>query len=421
MIEYVYRPVRIRRGVRTQARLYSGRYALGRGQKPITVALGTPDRGVAKELLRRIIVDKQREAAGLIAPKAMREAAAAPLSDLLASYVVDLKARATPAHASESEARIKRVLAGTGWRRLADVTPSSWVEFRALLKLSAKTVKEYQTSVMAWLNWLVRMDKLAVNPLARVERVRTKGKAVRKSRAFTQAEFAALLAAAPAHRRIVYLFLAYTGARKGEARSLRWSDVDLGERPCVRFREEETKADAKRVVPLKRELADELGAMRPLTWSSRGGVVSPMSLAVFPRFPSDDALHADLARAGIERRDAAGRVVHFHAFRKTFQTWGAVAGVGQRSAQEMLGHSDPSLTADVYTDTAALQLHHEVAKLPWVGGAQVDAQKAPETATPSRFRELLGELISLAQVVVSEGKPEAHGAPVLAARHGFEP
>lgn len=31
-----------------------------------------------------------------------------------------------------------------------------------------------------------------------------------------------------------------------------------------------------------------------------------------------------------------------------------------------LGHSDPSLTANVYTDVAALPLHEEIAKLPWI-------------------------------------------------------
>ncbi|MGC4071873.1 MAG: tyrosine-type recombinase/integrase [Nibricoccus sp.] len=63
-------------------------------------------------------------------------------------------------------------------------------------------------------------------------------------------------------------------------------------------------------------------------------------------------MHADLRKAGIDRKDSSGRVVHFHAFRKTFQTWCVVAGVSQRAAQELLGHSDPALTANVYTDVA---------------------------------------------------------------------
>jgi len=241
------------------------------------------------------------------------------------------------------------------------------------------------------------MGKLTANPLAKVDRVDIRGKAVRKSRAFTVEEFAKLCAGSPAGRRLAYLFLVYTGARKNVVAALHWSDLDLGEKPAVLFRSETTKDKDSRPVPLKPELA---ALLREAKGKDSAGVV-------FSPFPSDDALHADLRRAGIERKDATGRVLHFHAFRKTFQTWGAVAGIGQRSAQEMLGHSDPSLTAGVYTDVAALQLHSEVAKLPWVGaqsGVAIDAQKCARIAAPSRFRGLLTELIELAKDVLPEGE-----------------
>lgn len=58
-------------------------------------------------------------------------------------------------------------------------------------------------------------------------------------------------------------------------------------------------------------------------------------------------------------------MVHFHSFRKTWQTWGVNAGISQRVAQEALGHPDPALTANVYTDVPAVGMHDEVAKLPW--------------------------------------------------------
>jgi integrase len=252
---------------------------------------------------------------------------------------------------------------------------------------------------------------------------------VRKSRAFTQAEFGRLIAAAPQSSRLVYLFLAYILARKNEAASLRWSDVTFTGKPSVLLRAENTKSKEKRPVPLKRELADAMESAYLRLYSSDQGVSN--DTLFFSPFPSDDALHADMKRAGIDRVDSSGRVLHFHAFRKTFQTWGAVAGVGQRSAQEMLGHSDPALTAGVYTDVAALQLHDEVAKLPWLGEKKStaveeivcvdDAQKPVKIATASRFRGLLAELVELAKGVVSEGDSETFAASSLAARHGFEP
>ena len=425
MIEHVYQPTRNRAGKRVVSRMFYGHYSLTQGGRMFTVSLGTPDRKVAEKRLRDLIVERQREAEGIIAPRAMRDAAASTLSSLVDAYAVDLRARTVPGHASESLARLRRVLLLAAWKRLQDVTPASWVACRSGLNRSAKTVKEYQTSVMAFLNWLVRMDMLAANPLAKVGAVKIKGKAVRKSRAFTQVEFSSLLSAAPGHRRLVYQFLGYTGARKNEARSLLWSDLDLGARPCVHLREENTKSAEERVVPLKAELAEEMRRFR-LDCEAKGG---PLPDAVFLRFPSDDALHGDLKRAGVDRKDASGRVVHFHAFRKTFQTWGAVAGIGQRSAQEMLGHSDPSLTADAYTDATALPLHAEVAKLPWFGVDLVnvpdDVQIKQESSDLGRFRLLLGELINLAQVVVLpvEGhkKTDSSESVKLAARHGFEP
>jgi integrase len=329
---------------------------------------------------------------------AMREAAAAPLASLLAQYKADLSGRGLAAeHVKATVARIERIVSALKWKRLADVRPDSFVAWRSRQTFSAKTKKEYQTSANAFFNWLVRMGKMTANPLAKVDRVDIRGKAVRKSRAFTVDEFAKLCKVAPAGRRLAYLFLVYTGARKNEVAALRWSDLNLGEKPAVLFRSETTKDKDSRPVPLKPELA---ALLREANGKDSSGVV-------FAPFPSDDALHADLRRAGIERKDATGRVLHFHAFRKTFQTWGAVAGIGQRSAQEMLGHSDPSLTAGVYTDVAALQLHSEVAKLPWVGaqsGVAIDAQKCARIATPSRFRGLLAELIELAKDVLPEGE-----------------
>jgi len=413
------------------SRLYSGAYSLGRGEKARRVALQTPSKRVAEKMLRDVIIRAQSEREGLVMPEAMRSAASAPLASLVADYRADLTGRDLAAsHVKETVSRLERMFSALKWKRLGDASPSAFVAWRSGLTCSAKTKKEFQTSANAFFNWLVRMGKLAVNPLSRVDRVDTRGKAVRKSRAFTQAEFAALVAASPWHRRIVYQFLAYTGARKNEARRLRWSDVELGEKPCVRFVDENTKSSVKRAVPLHPDLAEVLKT-EFIRDASEDGKASATGMLVFYPFPSSDALHADLKHAGIDRKDAGGRVVHFHAFRKTFQTWGAVAGVGQRSAQEMLGHSDPSLTAGVYTDVAALQLHHEVAKLPWVNGKKpaavaknegaACAQKPAEIATASRFRGLLAELVELAKCVVPEGETALSGASSLAARHGFEP
>src|SRR5206468_651838 len=143
-------------------------------------------------------------------------------------------------------------------------------------------------------------------------------------------------------RRLAYQMLLYTGQRKSEVRALVWDDLHLeGDKPHALFRVDTMKDDEKRAVPLRRELAAELFKTKPAG-------VEPTKRVFWFRWPTYDILRGDLKRAGIERKDGLGRVVHFHSFRKTLQSLGVRFGINQRSAQEILGHSDANLTAQAY-------------------------------------------------------------------------
>lgn len=406
MTEHVFKPVRISKGKRIQSRLFYGRYSLGRGERPVTVALQTVDIRVARAKLRKLIVEKQSERLGLIAPKVMRDAAGMPFSELLGHYRATLLSSVTRLHAQGSVRRIERARRGAGWRVLGDVTPLSWAKWLSSLTCSAKTKKEYQTSVMAFLNWLRRTKQIAANPLEGVDKIETRGKMVRPVRAFTDDEIRRLLAVA-GRRRSLYLLLLYTGLRRNEARSLVWDDVKLdAPRPYLLARDTTTKSGVKRAVPLHPALVTVLTALRPLP------PVDASMRPLWPVFPKHRTLMADLVRSGIEHVDKLGRVVHFHAFRKTFQTLGVRSGVNQRAAQEMLGHSDPALTANVYTDVAALNLHGEVAKLPWLGDAAGDALKTAATTAsslgkPEKVRGLILELLTALNLTENQALTES--------------
>src|SRR5262245_18691240 len=119
MTEYVFRPVRVVKGKRVRARLFSGRYSLARGEKPVTVSLDTPDKGVARARLRKIIVDLQREREGLAVPASIRSAAASPLLALVAAYRVDLAARGlAERHVHDTIGRVSRIVRESGWGSL---------------------------------------------------------------------------------------------------------------------------------------------------------------------------------------------------------------------------------------------------------------------------------------------------------------
>jgi hypothetical protein len=72
----------------------------------------------------------------------------------------------------------------------------------------------------------------------------------------------------------------------------------------------------------------------------------------------------DLKLAGIAKRDERGRTLDVHALRTTFGTLLSRAGVPLRTAQSAMRHSDPKLTANVYTDPKLLDVVGAIQSLP---------------------------------------------------------
>jgi integrase len=387
MIEFVFRPSR--GGVRS--RNWHGRYRTAKGQPMRTLSLETPEKAVARARLRAIVSEAQREEAGLLAPRAERVAAAAPLADLLTEYLADLRSRTKAEHVGIVRQRITDIVAGTGWRRLADIDGATFIAWRARQHIAATTLNGYYAALHGFINWLVELGRLAATPLRGVRRINTRGLKYRDARAFTEDELRQLFSRCPVHRS-VYMTLLYTGQRRKEVRALAWGDVHLdGERPHIHFRDTTTKDGKKRAVPLHPALAAALRPLRP------DGAKA--DAPVFDRFPNWRAMCRDLRSAGIMKKDALGRVLHFHSFRKTFQTLGVLAGVNQRAAQEFLGHADANLTAKVYTDIPAEGYHAEIQKLPWIG-AENDALKhahgSGKVPFSTRIKNIASDIVEMA-------------------------
>ena len=405
---------------------YRGYYTLEMGGVRVWKALGTPDKAIAEKRIMEFALQAQREQEGFAAPRSMRETAAKTLPALVGEYEKELESRGVARkHLHDTITRMRRIFAETGWRTIRDVDPDSFVTWRATLKSSPKTKKEYQISLNAFLNWLTGIGRLERNPLTKVDTVPTRGKQVRQYRAFTEEELARLFAVA-GKRLLAYQTLLYTGQRKSEVRALVWSDLHLeSDKPYVLFRVDTMKDDEKRAVPLRRELAAQLLASRPKDFD-------PTQRVFWWCWPTYDILMGDLKRAGIERKDGRGRAVHFHSFRKTMQSLGVRFGINQRAAQEILGHSDANLTAQAYTDVASLQLHDEIAKLPWIptdgSGAQHGAHFSVVPRPAMSLTDILRQLQLLAQATGTDGlghQMASTGTPgqiiEMAARAGIEP
>jgi len=378
-------------------RSYRGYYTLEKSGRRVWKELGTPDRAMAERRIMAFALEAQREQEGLVAPRAMRDTASKTLSELVDEYERDLTSRKLARrHVHDTIRRIQRMVIETKWRYLTDIRPDLFVAWRSMLQVSAKTNKEYQVSLNAFLNWLVRTDRLAANPLARVGAVETRGREVRRYRAFTEEEMTKLFAVA-GKRQQAYQVLLYTGQRKSEVKALVWGDLHLdAPQPYALFREGTMKDKEKRSIPLRHELAEMLRQMKPAD-------VEPTSRVFWLRWPSYENLRNDLKNAGIDWKDGLGRVVHFHSFRKTWQTLGVRYGVNQRSAQVILGHSDANLTAHAYTDVPSLELPAEMAKLPWLAaaeiGAQPGAQKSVVSCASLSPYDFLAQLIESVKVI----------------------
>jgi len=92
-------------------------------------------------------------------------------------------------------------------------------------------------SLRAFCRWATQRGLLAGDPLTGIRRIDKTPEKVR--RALTPDEIGRLLAAAPAHRQLLYEVASTSGLRAGELRALTVEDIDV-ERNGLRLRAEIT-------------------------------------------------------------------------------------------------------------------------------------------------------------------------------------
>ncbi len=145
MTEYVFKV----------GRLYRGRYKFEAGEKIADVPLRTPDKQVAEQRLRRIVVEAQRERDGLIAPRREREAAQRPFVEHARAYCEGrLAVKRDEKYVRELERKLRRLSTECSWQFVRDVTPESFETWRARQTAAPKTLNEYQNAINGLMNWL---------------------------------------------------------------------------------------------------------------------------------------------------------------------------------------------------------------------------------------------------------------------------
>jgi len=202
----------------------------------------------------------------------------------------------------------------------------------------------------------------------------------------------------------IWLVLAATGMRRGEALGLRWQDVDwvndvLHVRQQVvmvhgspQIQQPKTRA-SHRAVPVDRWLIDELrehkvrqNERRLLlgeAWQERG--------LVFPTAVGTPVSGRNLDREYKKLlRQAGVPPIRIHDIRRTVATVAIASGLSPKAVSEHLGHSKTSITLDIYTKVMAEQ-RVEVAK--GIGAAMIkrDASAPAEARTGDNRKEVAKE------------------------------
>ena len=352
---FIFKRKRMADGKKVASRHYHASYKDASGRSHVK-SLGVSDRQVAQAMLQQIVREVEQESAGLIPSKSLREAVQRPLTEHVAAFVADLRARGRNGHYVGTLAfRLEKLFQECPWTGLRDITADSFVDWRARQReFSAKTLNEYLAVVMGLLNWMERQGRVSKNPLRGVQKVETRGREVRKRRAFTDEEIQRLLGVA-GKSRLLYLAALLTGLRDKELAGLLWGDLQLDEDcPRLTVRASLSKNRRSAVLPVHPDLAAELRALRG---ESTGEFVFA---GVHHR---SEIFENHLREAGIQKRNPQGHQVDFHALRHTYCTNLKRAGVSEAVAMELMRHHDPRLTAKVYTDSSQLPLAEGVAKL----------------------------------------------------------
>lgn len=226
--------------------------------------------------------------------------------------------------------------------------------------LSATSVRNVHRVVHRALRDAVRWDLIARNPAE----VADPPRAGRPSMVtWSPVELRAFLEHTVEHElSALWLLLATTGLRRGEALALRWSDVDLNAgRLSVRqtlsyvgtratFSDPKT-ARSRRSVPLPSETVDALRAHRSRQLEERlafGPDYANLDL-VFARADGSAYAPATVSRT-FERLVAELALPHIglHGLRHGFATMAISAGVHVKVVSEILGHTSTATTSDLY-------------------------------------------------------------------------
>jgi len=373
----------------TKAKNWVARIYVRPGEKPKQVPLHVSMKETAQKKTRELLLNMEKEEAGLILPAHQREAAKRGLIGHLDDYLHNLEQLGRKGqYIKQREKQLLRIFRECSWKVAADIARDSFERWLCKLEVVAKTRNDYLIAAKSFATWLLKQQRLVVNPLAGIEMAKVKGNESGDRRAYTDDELERLFAVA-GPRTIVYQTAVYTGLRRKELIRLQWRDLQLeGDSPSFRARAAKAKNGKDITLPLVHELARRLSQFKP--GSSRPTDYVFAGLLGMKMAP----LEKDLTAAKIPLLDANEEKANFHSFRHTCATKLVRSGAPRREVMEFMRLSEDRLLDKVYTDVRHLPLVATISGLHFI-----DKNDAPYYApTPVRVCPEVSVPVSLPMV-----------------------
>ncbi len=425
-----------------QAATYTAKYRDGQGIVR-TVSTGCREKTAAQAVLNDLLKRSEQVRSGILTPDqdAMAEHQQVPLEEHIIAWKAHHKAKGTtPGRIKTNLQRLRAITSDCQFVRLSDLDGEKleqWLFEQAEKRdMSAGSRNGYREACVSFANWCVKTKRLLENPFSGVPKADARAGCRRKRRAMTEDELVRLidatkrrplleamtirrgknkgkplakvrpevqtrLEALGRERALIYKTYALTGLRKNELASLTVGQVELdGPTPRAHLKAADEKNRKGSEIQLRCDLAGDMKRWLDEKLRLLQDECRACGKSIPSRLPPDTPLlyvpsgilrilDRDLILAGIPKKDDRGRTIDVHGLRTTFGTHLSKGGVPLRTGQAAMRHSDPSLTANVYTDPRLLDTRGALDVLPALplDGPKDEAMKMTGTDTIDAFPE----------------------------------
>jgi integrase len=272
--------------------------------------------------------------------------------ELAAMFLQDNKEAKTSTRSFYKQALDNHLLPAWRDRKLSDLKKVDVIRLKSALldKLHANTVRGLLTVATVVLNYGIESELVESNVAAQVKKPR---KIDRQIRPLNAAEQRALIEATDSNYKMLFHLALRSGLRKGELLGLNWRSVDLNKgtiHVCEQFthgRETTPKSAAGfRTVPIADDTVEQLKRWRAVARNPLDNLdlVFPSSTG---QHQSASNIHHRQWKPALERAGLPC-TIRFHDLRHTYASMMIYAGVPLNDLKVVLGHSDISLTANIY-------------------------------------------------------------------------